>query len=70
MSPTKSGKGLLTFGPPGTASEALAYNQGYGAGIAASNKKTRLVDAPDLVEAETGEVLIKGNETKKKRQQE
>ncbi len=47
--------GVLTFGPPGTSGEALAYNQGYGAGISA-----HVFEMPDLVDPDSGEILIKG----------
>lgn len=58
-------KGKLSFGPPGTAEESLAYNNGYGAGLAAVNPITTSVDAPDLYDADTGERLIKGNKKRK-----
>ena len=62
---SNKGKGTLTFGPPGTAGEALAYNQGYGAGMAAVGR-CKVVDAPDLVDPNNGEVLIRGNKKPKK----
>jgi hypothetical protein len=58
-------KGKLTFGPPGTAEESLAYNNGYGAGMAAVKPSTAIVNTPDLHDADTGERLITGNKKRK-----
>jgi hypothetical protein len=58
-------KGKLTFGPPGTAEESLAYNNGFAAGIAAIKPRTTNVNAPDLYDANTGERLTTGNKKRK-----
>jgi hypothetical protein len=58
--------GKLSFGPAGTAAESLAYNEGYSAGIAAVKSNTLIVHTPDLVDADTGDVLIRGVKKRKK----
>ena len=60
----KKTKGNVTFGPPMSANEALIYNTGYEAGVAASVANTVIIHTPDLKAAD-GTVLISGTKRAK-----
>lgn len=74
MMGVKTGK--LTMGRPMSAAEAMAYNEGFGEGVASGNGKgLKVIDAPDLV-AENGDMLVTSvktwneNRTKKRAKKE
>jgi hypothetical protein len=60
-------KGKLSFGPPGNASESLAYNQGWCDGMGVVTPNSKIVYTPDVADADTGEILIRGVGKKNKR---